>query len=235
MLDAAESNASDERPGGPRGAIRAALEQWWPLLGANLVWTGLALLLAAAVVATPVAIVLLPLLAVPTAGVFRVAGRVVRETGWVSLGDALEAWRTDIARIVAIGAAFVAGWAILVLNVAIGTGLGSVLGWAIAIVSAWALVGSWLLLWTVWPLLTDPSRVERPTRTTLRLAGLLVLAEPIRVGLLGVALAVLLSLSVITIVPFVTVAMAVSALIAGHVVLPAADRLEGRLAGSGAS
>ena len=235
MADPLDSRDGDD-PSARRGsAVRSALDHWWPLLAANLVWTGVALALAAMVMATPFAIVLLPLLAVPTAGVFRIAGRVVRETGWVSLGDALDAWRADVPRTLAIGTAFVIGWIILALNVAIGTGLGSILGWSIGIVSAWALVGSWLLFWTVWPLLADPSRLGRPMRRHFRLAGLLVLADPLRIGLVGVALAALLVGSAITIVPLVTVAMAVSALIAGHVVLPAADRLEARLTGPAAS
>ena len=226
-----DAQIPDRRPQSSN-PIPAALAHWWPLLGANLVWTGVALVLAAAAMAAPPAVVLLPLLAVPTAGVFRIAGRIIRQTGWVTLEDALDAWRADVRRTVALGAAFVVGWIILALNVAIGTGLGSILGWAIAIVSAWALVASWLLFWTVWPLETDPRRAERPMRPQLRLAALLVLADPLRIGLVGAALAALFVASAITIVPLVTVAVAVSAVIAGHIVLPAADRLEARLAAS---
>lgn len=231
MSDPFEDESTVGRQAVPRGAVPAALAHWWPLLGANLLWTGVALVVAAAVMAAPPAVVLLPLLAVPTAGVFRTAGRVVRETGWVSIDDALDAWRADVPRTLVIGAAFVVGWTIFALNVAIGTGLGSVLGLSIAIASVWALIGSWLLFWTLWPLLTDPSRIERPARRQLRLAALLVIADPIRIAVLGLAVGVLLVLSVITILPLVTVAMAASALIAGHVVLPAADRLEEKLAG----
>ena len=230
MSDPADADPVAGRRAAPRGAVPAALAHWWPLLGANLLWTGVALVLAALTMATPIAIVLLPLLAVPTAGVFRIAGRVVRQTGWVSLDDALNAWRADVAGTLAIGAGFVLGWTVLALNLAIGMGLESVLGWALAIVSAWGIIGSWMAFWAVWPLLTDPRRADRPTRSRLRLAGLLVLADPIRLGGHGLAIGALLLLSVVTIVPFVTVAMAVSALIAGHVVLPAADRLEARLA-----
>lgn len=229
----------DDHPAGRRairqGRVRAALEQWWPLLAANLVWTGVALVLAMAAMATPPAIVFLPLLAVPTAGVFRVAGRIIRETGSVTLEDALDAWRADVRRTVAVGAAFAVAWIILALNLAIGTGLASVLGWAIAIMSAWVLVGSWLLFWTLWPILTDPGRTQQPVRRQLRLAALLVLADPLRIGLVALANGVLLVVSAITIVPLVTVAIAVSALIAGHVVLPAADQLEARLGSSAAS
>jgi hypothetical protein len=62
------------------------------------------------------------------------------------------------------------------------------------------------------------------------LAGLLVLAHPIRLGAVGLALAAFLALSTIAIVALVTVSVSFAALVTSRLVLPAADRLEASLA-----
>jgi hypothetical protein len=73
-------------------------------------------------------------------------------------------------------------------------------------------------------------RLAAPRRSAARqLAGLLVLAHPVRLAVLGVALAIFLLASTIAIVALVTVSVVVAALIATRLVLPAADRLDERL------
>jgi hypothetical protein len=224
-------SAEERRAAGGFGfgrLAREAVDHWWPLLGGNLVWSAVAVVVAAAIIASPFGLVLVPALAVPLAGLFRVATRIVRERGRVGLDDALDGWRVRPERSLGVGSAFVVAWVILSLNIVIGTGTGGLLGWAIAVVAAWVLVGSWLLFWTAWPLLTDPERENRSLRDLGRVAAILVLAEPVRIGILGLSVAILLILSTVAVVPLVTVSLAIAGLASSAVVLPAADRLESR-------
>jgi uncharacterized membrane protein YesL len=231
----ADENDGDASSAGERDAaggfgrlVRKTLDHWWPLLGANLVWSAVAVVVAATIIASPFGLVLVPVLSVPLAGLFRVATRIVRERGGVGLDDALDGWRVQAVRSLGVGGGFVAAWVILALNIVIGTGTGGLLGWAIAIVAAWTLVGTWLLFWTAWPLLTDPERENRSLRDLGRVAAILVLAEPVRIGILGLSVAILLILSTVAVVPLVTVSLAIAGLASSAVVLPAADRLESR-------
>ena len=225
---------SDDGPAAPSigGAIRAAAQDGyyhsWRLVPANLVWSVVAIAVAGLVLVTPAAILLLPLLALPTAGLFRVATRIARGEA-VSFWDAIDAWRTDALQTIAIGAGFVAAAVVLGFNVISGLTSDSPLGWALATLAGWGLVVAWVLAWTVWPILLDPARADRSLADRLRLAGLLVLAHPIRLGLLGIVLGLFLAVSTLAVVALATVSVAFSALIASRFVLPAADRLEARL------
>ncbi len=69
-----------------------------------------------------------------------------------------------------------------------------------------------MLVWTIWPIVIDPERSAEPVRSGVRLGALLVLAHPIRMGLMAI----------------ITFAAAYVSLVAAHFVLPSADRLEGR-------
>jgi hypothetical protein len=64
------------------GAIRLAIQDFyyhsWRLLPVNVMWSAAALVIAALGILTPLAIALVPLLALPTAGVFRVTNRNAR-------------------------------------------------------------------------------------------------------------------------------------------------------------
>lgn len=226
---------TDDGPAAPSlgGAIRIAAQDGyyhsWRLVPANLVWSVVAIGLAALVLLAPPAILLLPLLALPTAGLFRVTTRIARGEA-VSFWDAIDAWRTDALRTIAIGAAFVAAAVVLGFNVISGLTSDSPIGWGLATLAAWGLVATWILAWTVWPILLDPARAEGSMADRVRLAGLLVLAHPIRLGLLGIVLGLFLAVSTLAVVALATVSVAFSALVASELVLPAADRLEARLA-----
>ena len=212
-------------------AIRAAAQDGyyhsWRLLPANVVWSVVAIVIAGATVVTPPAIVLLPLLALPTAGLFRITTRIARGES-VSFWDAVDAWRTDVVASVGIGAGFVVAVVVLGSNVVSGLTSDSPLGWGLATLAGWGLLATWLFAWTLWPILVDPTRSDQPVVDRLRLAALLVLAHPVRIGLLAALLALILLVSTIAIVALVTVSVAFSALIASRYVLPAADRLESR-------
>ena len=103
------------------------------------------------------------------------------------------------------------------------------IGWSLATLAAWGLLVTWLFAWTAWPVLMDPRRASRPIRDRLRVAGLLVIAFPVRFGVLGVFLAIILVASTVAVVVLATVGVAFASLVATRYVLPAADRLEQRL------
>ena len=141
------------------------------------------------------------------------------------------AWRGEVRPALLLGAGVLGATTVLGFNLVTGILSDTLPGWAFATLAFWGLVGTWLFAWVAWPILLDPERATQSVRERLRLAALLVLAHPVRVGALGLVLAALLVVSTIAIVALVTVAVGFSAIVASRYVLPAADRLESRLAG----
>jgi len=94
------SAAVPSLPREPRlgGAIRAALSDFYfnslRFVAANLIWTVVLVFLWVGFLATPPAVLLTPLLAFPTASIFRIAGFVHRGE-LASFWDGLAVWRTD--------------------------------------------------------------------------------------------------------------------------------------------
>jgi uncharacterized membrane protein YesL len=217
-----------------RSALRAALTDFyfhsWRLLPANVLWTAVLLILVGLAILMPPLLILLPLAALPLAGIFRIATRIVRGRS-VSFWDGMSAWRGEIRPALLLGAGLLVATTVLGFNLVSGILSDTLPGWAFATLAFWGLVGTWLFAWVAWPILLDPDRATQTVRARLRLAALLVLAHPVRVGALGLVLAVLLVVSTIAIVALVTVSVGFSALVASRYVLPAADRLESRLAG----
>lgn len=216
----------------PGATIRAALADLyyhsWRLVPANVVWAVTAIVVAVAVILSPLGIVAIPLVAVPTAGLFRMASRIARGRA-VSFWDAADAWRHELAGTLALGAGLALLAVVLAINVVTGIATGTLLGWAFATLAFWGLAGTWLYACVAWPVLEDPARSAWPVRERLRLAALLALAHPIRLGALALGLAVFLIVSLVAIVALITVSVAVSAVVASRFVLPAADRLDVRL------
>jgi hypothetical protein len=216
------------------GAITAALRDAyyhsWRLLPANVVWAVVAVLVATLIAFIPAALLLAPVVALPTAGLFRIATRIVRGEA-VSFWDAIDAWRSGARASLLFGAALTVAALVLLVNVVTGLATASPIGWAIATLAAWGLLALWLFAWTAWPILLDPRRQAWSVRGRLRLAALLLLGHPIRLGALGLVLAAFLAISTVLIVALVTVSVAFAALVASRLVLPAADRLEARLGG----
>ena len=216
-----------------RGALRVALVDFYfnssRLVPANLLWgLGLVVLYLIALVSPLGAILVAPLLALPTAGVFRIAALIVRGEP-VSFWDGLAAWREQLVPALAAGVAGVMAVVVLGSNLIAGILSNEFLGWAFATFAAWGLATAWLAGIAFWPLLVDPARAHEPARRRARLAGLLVAALPARLGALGVVLAVVSILSAIAFAALVTVSVAYLALVACRYVLPAGDRLETRL------
>jgi len=213
-------------------ATRAALTDLyfhsWRLVPANVVWSVVAIAVLVAVAVLPFGFVLAPILALPTAGIFRMTASIARGDA-VSFWDAIGAWRTETVAELALGAGLLLAAIVFAVNVASGIVLGTLLGWAFATLAFWGLAATWLVAWAAWPLLADPRRAAWPVRFRLQLAALLVLAHPVRLGLLGIALGAFLAASIVAIVALITISVVVAALIATRLVLPAADRLDTRI------
>ena len=197
----------------------------WRLVPGNVLWSFTALAIVLAVVVSPLGLAALPVLAIPTAGLFRMTTRVARGES-VSFWDAAAAWRTELGGTLVLGAGLAVVAVVLGTNVVTGLASGTPLGWALATLALWGLVAAWLFAWTAWPIVTDPWRAGWPFRERVRLASVLLLAHPIRIAALGVALALFLGISTVAFVALLMVSVAVAALVAARYILPAADRLD---------
>lgn len=216
--------------------FRASLTDYYfnsmRLVPANVAWGAGVILIIVIGLAWPLgALLLLPILALPTAAVFRVAATVVRGEPWIGLRDILGSSRRELPATLALGAAFVATGLILATNVLTGLGQAEPLGWILATLAAWGLVAWWCAAIVAWPLIVDPLRAARPIRERLRLAGALLLLHPLRFGVLGLAVAVIVVVSTVLTAAILTVSVAFVAVVACRFVYPAADRLEMALVG----
>jgi len=221
------------RPSIP-GALRASAVDFfynsWRLVPANLAWgVGFVAIALLGLSAPLLGLALVPLLALPTVGLFRIAALIARGEP-VSLSDGFAAWRAYLGPALAAGIAItvalvVAGW-----DLAAGITSDAMIGWALGTLAAWGLILVAGLALAFWPLLVDPARADRPVRERIRLAGLLVVAFPARVVALVIVLAAVFVVSFVAFAALLTISVAYSALVACRWVLPAADRLEARLA-----
>jgi uncharacterized membrane protein YesL len=223
-------------PAAPRlgGSARAAAADLyfnsWRLVPMNLVWGVLLLLiLAVAGLWSVVALAALPILALPLAGMARLSALIVRGRG-LGLGDGFAAWRRYLVPALGLGVGICGAASVLAVNVLIGLRDGGLVTVAIATLAGWGLVLVAAFTVAAWPLLVDPEREADPVRERLRLAGLLVVAHPGRMlGLTAVVVA-FLALSTLAFAALLTVSIALATQISARYVLPAADRLEARLA-----
>jgi hypothetical protein len=202
------------------------------LVPANLVWGfALALIVLIGMVSPLLSLALLPLLALPTAGVFRIAARIVRGEPGIGLHDIAWPYRHAPGRWVVVGVVVVAAGLMLGTNALVGLAGGEPAGWAIATLAGWGLVVLWCGALVCWPLLVDPERAATPLGERLRLAGALLLAHPLRFAGLGLAMALVTAVSIVLTAAILTVSVAFVALVACRSVYPAADRLEPALRG----
>lgn len=219
------------------GAVfRASLTDYYfnsmRLVPTNVAWGVGVILIIVIGLAWPLgALLLIPILALPTAVVFRVAAIVVRGEPWSGLREVLGSTRRELPAILALGAAFMATGIILATNVLTGLGQAAPLGWILATLAGWGLVALWCGTIVAWPLIVDPLRAAKPIRERLRLAGALLLLHPLRFGALGLAVAVIVAVSTVLTAAILTVSVSFVAVVACRSVYPAADRLEIALAG----
>jgi hypothetical protein len=221
------------------GSLRRAASDFYyhslRLVPLNVAWgAGLAVLLVASVRApAPLVVVLVCLLGLPTVALFRVAGGIVRG-GSVELSDGIQAARRRAA--VAMGVALLLSILALVLavNIAIGVVNPGIVGWTLLTLAAWGLFALWTASLAFWALLNDPRR-HLGAVAAARLAALLLIAHPARLGGFGLLTGLLALFSVVLVMPILTISVAFIALLTCHFVLPASDRLEDVLARSSAA
>ncbi len=197
------------------------------LIVATLVWGIGAVLTAFAVSRSLLGLLALAVMVPLTIGLMGMATAVVREHS-VVMSDFARPIRRRFWRLMALAAAQFALTVVAAFDLMLGLQLGGVFGVVMAVFAFYTLLAVWVLAWTVWPIVTDPERLGEPVRAAVRVGALLVLAHPIRMGLMALVLAVITVASSILVAAIVTFAAAYLALVAAHYVLPSADRLEGR-------
>jgi uncharacterized membrane protein YesL len=227
------------RPPLPRttviGALQPALVNLYfgsvRLLPANVLWAAVLLALFSMAVSGLLwlAVLLAPLMGVPLVGLFRLAAATTRGDE-PRLRDGITAMRHRFVHGLVVAAALIWGMGLLGINVSLGLGSNALIGFAFATISGWGLVSMAAYATVIWPLLGDPGRQDVPLGTTLRLAGYILLAAPVRVITLALVVVLLLALSTVLLVLILTVAAAYVALLSCRVALPEADRLDERLA-----
>jgi len=180
-----------------------------------------------AAIVWPPALVLGALLAVPIAGIHRMAALLTRgEAISISdFGDGMRRFGLHATGILAGGAILAA---VLVTNVVTGFASNGPLGWFVGATAMWGLVALMMALIAIWPVLVDPRREDRPLRRRLQLAGLVLIGRPGRLFLLTLLIAVILVVSTVLLGVIVLVGVAYTSLLATRWVLPAADDLERR-------
>lgn len=213
-------------------ALRQSLRDFyfnsWRLAPANLVW-GAVLILA--ILAGPLSLlgaVLFVLLAIPTAGLYRMGALLAREEH-AAFSDFLSGMRRFGPMAALVVAGVVALAIVFATNVVIGLQAGNPLGWFMSALALWGLVGLAMFLAAFWPLLVDPDREGLGLRRRLALAGLAVIGRPIRMIALTILLLAVLAVSTVFFAALVIVSVAYVALVSTRVVLPLVDALEARL------
>jgi hypothetical protein len=212
-------------------AFRAAFTDYYfnsmRLVAANVVWGAGTVAIAFVGFVWPLGgLLLLPLLALPTAAIFRVASTVVRGRPEAGRSDIVWPYRRAVAGSLALGAVATVLGLVLATNVVTGIGQGTPFGWVIATMAAWGLVALWCGALVVWPMIVDPARDGSPLRGRLRLAAGLLLVDPIRFGGLGLVVAVIVIVSTVLTAAILTVSVAFVALLACRMAYPIADRLQ---------
>lgn len=212
------------------GALQPALRDLYfgsvRLLPANIIW-GVVLVALAWIAFSGglwIAVLLAPLLGLPTIGIYRLAVSTSRGDE-PRFADAFVAMRERLVPALLVAALNIWAAVLLAINIGLGLGMGSLPGFVFAIISGWGLVAIAAFTAVVWPLLADPARRDAPLRATLRLAAYLVLAVPIRVISLAIVAVVLFVASTWLLVLVVAVTAAYVALLCCRVVLPEADRV----------
>ena len=209
-----------------RGAAASLIDDLGSFVLANLIWASVAALTALARAVYPPALVAGLLLVPVTCGLTRMAGRAARGAS-VNLGHFGEGVRYRFWPHLALGAGQALLLAVASGNIAIGLEAGGALPILAAVVSGYVALATWLLAGAAWPVLLDPQRQTMPLRAALRLAVAVLLRRPIGFVLIATIEALLIAVTVQTIVPALFLP-SYGPLLAAHYALPLADSLEGR-------
>lgn len=214
------------------GSLRRSLTDFyfnsWRLAPANLVWgVGFVAYLIAGPL-TLVGVVILLFLAVPLAGLHRMAALIARDEPAV-LSDFVGGMRQFAAPALATAAGATILAIVFTTNIYVGLEAGGPVGWFISALALWGDVALAMLLVTFWPILTDPHRDGLGLRRRLVLAGLVVIGRPGRVAALTLVVTAILIVSTVLFAAILLVSVAYVSLVSARYVLPMLDALEARL------
>lgn len=213
-------------------AIRQSLADFyfnsWRLAPANVLWGLGVVALIGATAIFPLSVLLVPLLAVPVAGIHRMAALIVRDEP-ASFSDFVDGSRRFAMPALGLGAAATICTVVLATNVLLGLQMDSPLAWFASAMAGYGLFGLAMFLVAAWPILVDPRHEHLPIRRRLWLAGLVVVGRPMRLLVVTLAVVVIFVISTLLLAVVALVAVAFAALVASHVVLPMLDDLEARL------
>ena len=196
----------------------------WRFIGANLVFGAGLIGVAFIALGWPPAIALLPLLAVPLAGMHRMAALLAREEP-ASLSDFTDGMRRFGVHAVGIAAAELLAGIVLATNAVAGFTSAEPAGWFVGALAVYGLIALAMFVVAAWPLLVDPARDAWHLRMRLGAAAKLLLARPGRLFALTALVAIILVASTIVLGGIVLVAASFVSLLATRWVLPAADQL----------
>lgn len=195
-------------------------------LGANMLLGVTLIVILLAAVGSAWLLALLPLAAVPAAGTMRMATSLVRHRH-ADFGDF-----TDVVRrpgtVLGLGIAQGVVALVLAVDLWLGGAIRGAFGVLLSVSALYGLLIGWAYAAVAWTLVLDPERDDVPVSARLRLAAVILLAHPIRVGGYLLLVGLVLALSAVAIAPFLTFTVALAWLAIAHFVLPVADRIEGR-------
>jgi Na+(H+)/acetate symporter ActP len=229
-VDEAAARPLPVRPG-LWAALRAATVDFYyhsiRLVVANLIWGAAFFIVWSLTVAGAplLGLVVAPLLALPWVGVVRLGALIVRGDD-VVLSDAFGAYRSYFVPALAAGVVTTAVFGVLGSNVVSGLLSGGPIGWVLATLAGWGIAIGVAVSLAFWPLLVDPRRAGQSLVASARLAALVVLANPLRMGGLGLIVVLVGIAGTVAAAAIATFALAWISLAACRVALPLADRLE---------
>ena len=213
-----------------RHVLREAVSDFyfhsWSFLGANVI---LGVLLLAVIVLSPIlplALLIAALLPLPAAGIMRMATRLLRDYR-TDLGDFGDVLRRPWS-VLGIGLAQLGLTVVLVGDALIAASWRSWPGTLLLIGAGYGLLALWTVALVAWPLLVDPERDGVPIRLRLRLALVVILLHPARIGGFALLMGAIVVLSGVLVAPLLTFMVAMVWLAVARWVLPIADRVEGR-------
>ena len=213
------------------GAVRAAATDFYfnsvRFVAANVAFALCVLLVLFVAAAWPPAIVLVLLLAVPLAGVHRMAALLARGEP-ASFGDFVTGARSFGVQAVGIAILAVLLAAILVTNVVTGFAAEGPIGWFLGATAIYGVVALGMYVIAAWPVLVDPKRAGDPLRRKLQVAGLVLLGRPGRLLVVTAIVVATLVASTVLLAGIALFGVAFASIVATRWVLPAADELESR-------
>jgi hypothetical protein len=205
-----------------RPAVTGYVEWFGVMLPVNAAWLVIVGAAVALVSVVPVLVIALPLLALPTTAMMRLAVTAVR-AGVPTLRMARDEVGRHAGRKLAIAAAQLVLLGLGLTSISLAGSIGGVMGILSAIVAGYVVIGSSVIVTALWPIVCDPAR-DVPAAQQLRLALAVVVRRPLQMGVLALIGFLSVAVSFRLIVPGL-ILPGLALLIVAAFVVPAADEL----------